>query len=143
MKAAEEKRTFKDWYEDNKDDLSKRRKKAYRGDPKKRKDAQARARATREKRKAGVPVERVLYREHGGKQVPVYSTGYIASKLGCSPTMILNWEKRTWLPEPIFDEAHRLYLSHQVKLIEKLYEAVQSGKAKRITTALEKVHDDW
>lgn len=143
QKVSERQKSFREWYERNREELSEKRRNAYRKDSQKREEARRRAKETRERRKAGMPVERVLYREYGGKNTPVYTTGYVASELGCSTTLILNWEKRGWIPEPVFDESHRLYLAHQVKLMHKLYKATQTGKAKAIASAVERVHDDW
>lgn len=138
-----ERKTFKNWYEKNKDDLSAKRKAAYRSDPVKREEAKRRAKETRKRRRDGEAVQRVLYREHRGKTVPVYSTGYVACSLGCSNTMILNWERRGWIPPPVFDEPHRLYLDHQLGLMQKLYDVAAKGKAKNIARIVERIHDDW
>jgi hypothetical protein len=136
-------RNFRDWYDENAESLSEKRKKNYKSDPEMREAAKARAKDYRDRRKQGERVQRVLQREYKGVLADVFSTGYIASELGASTTMLIKWEKKGWLPEPVFNEHHRLYTGKQKSLITELYVVVQGKRAADISTMIEKVHDDW
>jgi hypothetical protein len=136
-------RNFRDWYEENADDMSVKRKKAYAKDPAARKAAQERARKYRKRIKDGERVTRTQHRTLNGKEVEVFSTGYVAAELGVSATMLINWEAKGWIPESVFGEKHRLYTVKQKKLIEKLYSVSKGRKAAAISKAIEKVHDNW
>jgi len=140
-------RTFNDWYEENKDELSTKRSQRYRDDPTHRTDAIARARDYRERRKQGTAVERQHFRPINGVQTEVYSTGAAADIIGTYNQMIINWEKRKWIPRPIFEGDLRLYTAHQVALLKELLDAFMVGtranRSEIVEPVVAYIHDNW
>ena len=113
---------MRSWYIRNADENREKRNAEYRNDPKLRELKITRAKNYREKRKAGAKVERVYYREYRGEEIQVYSLGHIADRAGTYTQMLVNFEKRGWIPKPVFDEKHRLYTARQVRLVTSAVE---------------------
>ena len=141
---------WKDWYDKRRDDFNESRRQQYAEDKDKRAKAREQAREYRARRKSGHVVERELTRTLNGETVRVFSSGEIADDLECSRQMLVNWEKRGWLPPPIFPDTHRLYTEHQVGLIHYLWGRVKAAKRagnrkldERLQPAIKEVAENW
>jgi len=123
MRTAEDSRfRMREWYVKNSERTKTQRNEEYQENPDIRELKIRRAREYRERRKAGGKVERVYHREINGHHVQVYSLGYVADQAGTYSQMLINFEKRGWIPKPIFKENHRLYTAEQMKLIVEAVE---------------------
>ena len=138
MSALDQKRVrLRKWYLDNAEESKEKLNAEYRDKPEVREVKITRAKDYREKRKAGAKVERVYYREINGLDVEVYSLGYVADQVGTYSQMLINFEKRGWIPTPTIKEHHRLYTQRQALLIintVKLYKKLGKQKLKRDET---------
>lgn len=135
MSALDQKRVrLRKWYVENSEDSREKLNAQYRNDPKVRELKITRAKQYRDKRKAGAKVVRVYYREINGQDVEVYSLGYVAGEAGTYSQMLVNFEKRNWIPQPTLQEHHRLYTQRQALLViktVKLYKKLMKGKLSR------------
>jgi len=120
MVGVDPKKRVRDWYLANAGITSKKLKKDYQSDPLVRELKIARSKDYREKRKAGAVVERVYHRHFNGKDVETYSIGYVADSAGTYTQMLINFERRKWIPRPLFTEHHRLYTKRQMIEIKKV-----------------------
>lgn len=114
------------WYATHREEYSELRKQRYADNPKYRKLARQRAIAYREARRKGLKVSRTLTRMVNGVPVEVFTSGYVADKLKCSPQLIRNWEARGWIPKPLFSDKHRLYTARQVELMKLMVETMRT-----------------
>lgn len=110
------------WYVDNADQQLKKRSDEYHTDKAVRELKITRAKDYRQKRKAGAKVQRVYHRTINGRSVQVFSLGRVADDHGTYPQMLINFEKRGWIPEPTIKEHHRLYTEKQARLIGEVLE---------------------
>jgi len=117
----------KNYYEKNKNELSAKRKAAYRADPERRAKAQLRqARVRREaKERRSDAGEELIYRTIDGVKVQVFRIGAVAKKIGKSVETIRKWESTGIIPLPLpvdrdVSATHRYYTQHQVDLLAKL-----------------------
>lgn len=138
------------WYHKNSGDFNEARRKNYASDPEKQQKARVAAKAYRARVKSGHSVSRTLTREVSGKPVEVLSSGVIADDIGCSRQMLINWEKRGWIPQPTFSDKHRLYTTDQADLIKTLALRVRQAKRlgtkgleSRLKSTVEFIHSNW
>ena len=113
---------LRDWYIEHDVENQEKRTRLYHENPEVRELKITRSKEYREKRKAGAKVERIYHRQYKGKEVQAFSAGHAADCAGTYLQMVINFEKRGWIPKSIFGEKHRLYLDRQVRLIVKAYE---------------------
>lgn len=153
MSALDQKRVrLRKWYVNNAEDSKEKLNAEYKENPQVRELKIARAKGYREKRKAGAKVERVYYREINGMDVEVYSLGYVADQVGSYSQMLINFEKRGWIPVPTIEEHHRLYTQKQalqiisaVKLYKKLgrKNLRRTEVNERMLENAHKIHEVW
>lgn len=113
-----------------------------------REQARVRARKYRARRRADPSITRKLYRTVDGKRCRVFTTGQVANYLGSSPQMIRNWEDRGWIPPSVFPDKHRLYMQHQVKLLQTLRDSLRdaggrSGNVVKFNDLLDHIAANW
>lgn len=111
------------YYEENKEEIQRRRRERYKNDPKYRKRIKDLSRKSKQKRKKGLS-NRVLgaaqAEDHrrpkvtivDGREVLVYSRGYLADELAFTRPTIATWQRRGVLPEPtMIDERGQWWFS--------------------------------
>lgn len=116
------------WYERHREDYNERRRERYRTDKGLREQVLARKRSHVTPAYVGPTMRWV-----GDEKVQVWTTGAIACKLGCSAQMLRVWQSKQVIPEPTIPGAHRLYLSHQVDIIEQIYKLVVNSHVDKFT----------
>ena len=135
---------FKEWYDENGENLNKSRRDRYNTDPAYRKQVLAANRKSREKRRLRERVEREVARkerktsrdaerspykvveaEIDNVATKLFSIGALAENLRCSVQAIRIWEEKGLLPEtPLRNsKGDRLYTLEQIEMIRKIFEA--------------------
>lgn len=141
------------WYAQHREEYSALRKKRYRSDPQRREKARKAAARYRKARAKGKPVERTLTRIYKGKEVPVFTTGYIADRISVSTPVLRSWHERGYLPPTLFPESrHRLYTARQVELVRLLADTLKThsrvgvsreAKQKVLAEVVSIIHKTW
>jgi hypothetical protein len=143
MTADKTRRTFKDWYGENADDLNARRRERYATDKEHRehvrkvnREASARRRAESAAEKAEAQKEVKLAKGTGwrtekvevdGVFVTMFTIGALAQATGLSISTLRVWERRGFLPETPYRSSRgdRLY---PLELVEKSRKAIRTAR---------------
>ena len=136
-------RKFRKWYVEKADDLNEERRKQYATDPEAAEKARQAAAEYRQRRAEGERVEQVRMRRVHGEMIPVFTTGYVADRVGTTAQSIINWTKRGWIPAPIFDEKHRLYTKHQISQIRRIARSSRVSQHKKFQAMIKDIHNNW
>ena len=113
---------YKRWYDAHRDEFNALRRDRYKRDPILRKKAQAQARTYRNSGPYDPGGPRVV--QVGHSKVTLYSTSQVACRLGVSTQVLRKWEASRYIPMVDREGSHRVYRSHQIRLIEKLVTVV-------------------
>ena len=141
-KALPKKSSSMRWYENHREEHNARRRERYRNNPK------YREAILRDKRKRS-KLATIKPRMHwvGATQVKVWTTGAIASELGCSGQLIRTWEANGYVPLPTVKGVHRLYLQHQRDIIKDIHSLIASSQADKFTeetvVLLKELKEKW
>lgn len=146
----------KEWWEENKDKVLKKRRARYHQDPEYRDKVLERTRRNRKKKAEERQAE---LRDFAINGVPVklQSLNEVAAKLGLEPDRLKYYQKQGYLPKALVTKPNRFYTPVQVEYIRQLTEflAVHGKDLRRPTTpqgkaaitALEglckTIHDNW
>lgn len=144
--ASKPKRTFKDWYSANKEQLLAKRRARYSSNPEARALAQQAAKEQRGNNPRTSTAGQPLHKLINGEQVEVYRIGKVAEMVGRTEQVIRNWEKKKWIPEPRVDATHRYYTKNQVKILREfalLIDQVRYQPAIRTMTINNKSIEVW
>lgn len=119
------KKSFKDWYADNKADLSAKRKARYHSDPEYRAKVKESALEARRKNPRVSTAGKSLFKQYKGQQIRVYRVGDVSALIGRKEQVIRQWERNGWIPKPIIGGVtHRYYTEDQVKLLREFAELI-------------------
>lgn len=143
-------RYFQNWYAKNRERLNAERRHRYQTDPEYRRKAiavSARYRSKKEHvRKPPIQLVRVV----NGVPVPVFSAMETAQQIGRSAQSIRKWERRGWIPAPIFPGRRRLYTAGQISLIQRLADVLEdcvgrhsADKQSMLATTVRIIHEHW
>lgn len=128
---------YHDYYDDNKEDINRRRRDRYASDPEYRERVKASAKQV--KKAAAEAKKGHVARKYKGSKVLCTRIGDVAEAIGRSVSVIRFWEKEGTIPEPVFEGSQRVYTDAQVALLSKLSTALlKAGPDKRITVAIKK-----
>ena len=119
-----------DYYQEHRDGISQHKKDRYQNDPEYR--AKMLKNAKKNRRKAGEAPDSmeptIVY--IGDIPVQAFPIGTVAYMVNSSVSRLKSWEYKGILPEPTIESSKRMYLPHQVKLIEELVKCAdkQTGR---------------
>lgn len=141
--TTEKPSTFKTWYDEHGEDLNASRRDKYANDPDTQKKARESAADYRDRRASGEKIETVRTRVVKGKTVEVFTSGYVADRVGVSSQSIVNWSQRGWIPPCLFNEKHRLYTKHQIAQIRRIARSTRDAKNPRFKKMLADIQSNW
>lgn len=132
---------YKDWYEDNKRELSERRKKRYRQDPEYRKKARDNAKRYYNKKTGGGPKSRTIFTQKGERY---FSIGELSKRIGKSIQTIREYHRFGVIPISFSDNrGWRLYNESQVILMERIFRQFDEKKIKSLKQVSEILDKEW
>ena len=120
---------YKWWYNSHRDEFNARRRDRYKRDPILRKKSQNQARTYRNSGPHDPGAPKVV--QEGRVRITLYSTSQVARQLGVSTQVLRKWEASGYIPSVARKGSHRVYRSHQVRLIEKLVSVSDKYRYKR------------
>src|SRR4051812_2630042 len=106
---------FKDWYEENKSDLNKRRRKRYKKDSAYRAKQLANTRRWRKDRA-------VQKAKEPPKPKTIFTIGEVADQIVCEQKTIRTLEKAGLIPSTSDGVHHRRFTARQINLIKRIVE---------------------
>jgi len=136
--------TFKEWYEDNRERLSVKRKAKYRNDPEYRRKALERARRYYKlKRKKMVPADRRLVVAPDGSRY--LTIGKLSKLINRSIQTIRAYHRQGVIPNVRHTDGRgwRLYTPGQAALLRKVFRAFDEGKLGSLEQVKRVVHKYW
>lgn len=125
---TKESKSFKDWYQENKETISSRRKKLYREDPEHREAVKLRQ---AEYRKTHPPLSRAgrsKFKIINGIKVEVFRIGETSQRVGRDEQTIRGWEDRGLIPAPTAPGVHRNYTEKQIALMKELADLIDNSR---------------
>lgn len=123
-------RTFKDWYEENKKDLNKKKKERYENDPEYKEAAKERVHQKyREEHGIFEDGSRIVYLD--GEQYVAYKLSDAAHQLGININTLRGYFHREYLPMIYFDDTRlKLVTVDQLPLIQRFLTAMEKLPAR-------------
>ena len=125
------------------DERNATRRTQYADDPDLRQKARESAARYRARRAEGQKVEQVRFRELDGEKVQVFTSGYVADRVGVSSQSIVNWSARGWIPPCLFDERHRLYTKKQIIQIRRIAKSTRDVNNVKFQRMLQDINSKW
>ncbi|OHB57801.1 MAG: hypothetical protein A2Y07_10800 [Planctomycetes bacterium GWF2_50_10] len=139
---------FKKWYETNKENLNLQRKYRYMNDEEFRERMIANA-TKYQNRKTLDSKKRTIQGEKGTIELKILRLGEVSKITGVSESSIRHYEKKGYIPKPIFDEHQRCYTEYQCKIIKELANIIRlkgyliPNKSERLKTQIEYISAHW
>lgn len=142
--AKKSNRTFKDWYEENKDDLNEAKAKRYKTDPNYKEAAKDRVhKKYREEHGIFEDGSRVVTLE--GQEYVAFKLSDAADKLGININTLRGYFQRGYLPFVHFDNTRlKLVTVDQIPLIERFLKALETLPARAAADKVAKyINNHW
>lgn len=122
--TTEKGRSFSDWYFDNKERLSIKRKEMYQKNDEYRKANNERSARWRKEHPAPSRAGESRFKKIGEDTVEVFRITAVSQMIGRSDQTIRGWESEGVIPKPLIDSKHRYYTKKQIMLMRELAELI-------------------